>query len=107
MKWSGSEWVDGNVVDANIDAGANITWSKINKAVSSLDDLADTTIGTPSANTVLKWSGSAWVDGNVVDANIDGTITWAKINKSGSTLDDIGDTLIGSTPSANTVLRYD
>ena len=107
LKWSGSEWVDGNVVDANIDAGANITWSKINKAGSSLDDLADTTIGTPSANTVLKWSGSAWVDGNVVDANIDGTITWAKINKSGSTLDDIGDTLIGSTPSANTVLRYD
>ena len=81
--------------------------AKLNSIPATLDDLSDTSIGgTPSANTVLKWSGSAWVDGNVLDANIDGTITWAKINKSGSVLDDIGDCVIGSTPSNNTVLKY-
>ena len=157
LKWSGSAWVDGNVVDANIDG--TITWAKINKSGStlddigdtligstpsantvlrydstqskwvdcligndqiasnaaiagskinaSLDDLSDTTIGTPSANTVLKWSGSAWVDGNVVNVNIDSgaNIDWTKINKTGSSLDDLGDTVIG-TPSNNTVLKY-
>jgi len=47
-----------------------------------LEELSDVTIGTPSANTVLKWSGSAWVDGNVVNDNIDGgaNISQSKLN---------------------------
>jgi hypothetical protein len=38
-----------------------------------LEELSDVTIGTPSANTVLKWdSGSSqWVDGNIMNVNID------------------------------------
>jgi hypothetical protein len=104
LKWSGTQWVDGNVVNANIDAGANIDWTKINKTGSSLDDLDDTLIGTPSVNTVLKWVGSDWVDGLIVNANVD-----AGANIDGSKLDveldDLTDVLIG-TPSANTVLKW-
>jgi len=75
-----SKWVDGNILNANIDASANIDWAKINKAGSSLDDLADTLIGTPASNTVLKYvSGTGWVDGNVVNNNID---AGANIDKS-------------------------
>ena len=75
-----SKWVDGNILNAQIDASANIDWAKINKTGSSLDDLDDTLIGTPSANTVLKYvSGTGWVDGNVVNINID---AGANIDKS-------------------------
>ena len=83
-----SKWVDGNILNAQIDASANIDWTKINKSGSSLDDLDDTSIGsTPSSNTVLKYvSGTGWVDGNVVNINIDAgaNIDKSKISTTGT-----------------------
>ena len=57
----------GVVLDTHVNASANIAWSKINKAGSSLGDLGDVSLGSPSANQVLTWNGSAWTSANAAE----------------------------------------
>jgi len=62
---------NGNITNANISASADIAWSKVSKAGSSIDDLADVIITTPSSGQVLKYNGSNWVNGTA------GAVTYA------------------------------
>jgi len=55
-----SKIVDGAIVNADISGSAAIAWSKINKSSSSLSEIANTSITSPSSGDVLTWNGLAW-----------------------------------------------
>jgi hypothetical protein len=108
LKWDGFAWVNEKIGNNSIMTNAMIEWAKINPAGSKLDDIGDCTIGTtPTSNTVLKEYNGGWVDGNILNVNIDASanIDWTKINKTGSSINDTDDTSIIN--SANTVIKYD
>ena len=57
-----SKIVDGSITNTEINAAAAIAWSKLNKATSSIDDLADVTITTPTNTQILAYNGTAWIN---------------------------------------------
>ncbi|MCC6425649.1 MAG: hypothetical protein IT435_02390 [Phycisphaerales bacterium] len=86
FKWNGSAWVNANVAyseltgvpstfppSAHTHTSSDITdfvsaagaVATAVVAASSINDLADVTITSPATNSVLKWNGSAWIDGFV------------------------------------------
>lgn len=76
------------------------TWAQINKATSSLNDIADVDTTGASINDVLKWDGAKWIvapdetvsAGSVTTSAIaDGTIAPADLNAGlNSTLSQVG-----------------
>lgn len=56
LKYDGTNWVNG--ID---DAGTTIT---------SLDDIGDVDVATPSYDSFLRWNGSAWIDDDIVSNGI-------------------------------------
>jgi hypothetical protein len=58
-----SKWVNTQVRNDQVSASANIDWSKLNKTGSVLNDIDNVTITSPATDSMLKWNGSAWVDG--------------------------------------------
>lgn len=53
---------NGNIEDVNIKASAGISWSKISKSGSAIDDIADVTITSVVDGEALRYNGSAWVN---------------------------------------------
>ncbi len=42
------------------------TWAQINKATSSITDIADVTIGSPAAGQLLQYTGALWENKNLI-----------------------------------------
>lgn len=77
-----------------IDQGATVYFKlDASPTVSIINDLTDVIISSPANGQVLKYNGTAWVNG------IDATTV--------PSIDDIGDVVITGTPTNGQVLKYD
>jgi hypothetical protein len=66
------------ITDTNIDTNASISWTKLNKNLSKIKDIADTSIATtPTTGDVIQWNGSAWVNSQVSGVSGSGEINTA------------------------------
>lgn len=51
---------NGSIEDVNVASDAAITWSKISKTNSVIDDIGDVSASSPTAGEQLHWDGSNW-----------------------------------------------
>lgn len=65
--------------------------------VSSLNDIGDVTISTPSANEILKYDGSKWINSSYST----GAINWGDIGGTLSNQTDLDTALSGKQPQLN------
>jgi hypothetical protein len=64
----------GSIVNADVDAAAGIAWTKLSKAGSSIDDLADCTVGAYTSGHILIGDGSGYVNNAITgDITLSGT----------------------------------
>jgi hypothetical protein len=118
---TGSEWINGKLIDANVDAAAAIAYSKLDLADSIVnadvnsaaaiaysklaltDSIVNTDINSAAAIVYSKLD----LTDSVVNADINSAaaVDWSKISKSGSVLDDIGDVNEASPAQYDVVQR--
>lgn len=53
---------NGNIENVNIKASAAISWSKISKSASTIDDIADVAITAAATGDALGYNGTNWVN---------------------------------------------
>jgi len=104
LRYDGSNWVNSALQAADLPSHthvkADITdtpwdWSDVDKTGSSINDLGDVSIATPSSGQYIRYDGTNWVNSAIQLADL------PTIN-----LNDLGDTSI-SSPSSGQYLRYD
>ena len=92
-------------------------WTDVDKTGSSINDIADVSITSPSAGHYLRYDGTNWVNSSIQAADLpshthtksditDTPWAWSDVDKAGSSINDIADVSI-TTPSAGHYLRYD
>ena len=97
----------GNVVQLNGSAqlpavdGSLLTGITADVSTASVGDLSDVTITSASANELLKYNGSAWVNASVAYSEVTGTPSLATVATSGSYAD------LSNTPTLGTASAED
>lgn len=98
------ELADKFLTDIKVADDANIAWSKISKAASSMSDLGDTFFENIQENQVIKWDGFKWINSDPPAP----TNTTTVVNQ-GTTWDpNAPETLMNKTMdyTANTFLNF-
>jgi len=94
LRYDGANWVNSAIQAGDLPSHTH-SWSDVDKTGSSINDLGDVTISSPSSGEYLRYDGANWVNSSIQKADLP-TID----------LNDLGDVTI-SSPSGGQVIAYD